>query len=86
MQEWEYCVIGPIKKEGQGHYPVLAHLTQKGRQAHKIRRTKETKEADVLAMTIAGLGDAGWEMVGCGNIGLDVHSLYFKRPKQESEP
>jgi len=83
MQRWEYCVVGYIKGRLEGDYPRLIMLTNRGQEQRRIEGTRELLERDVLAQTIARLGEDGWEMVGCGNVGEHTHVIYFKRPKAE---
>lgn len=87
MQQWEYCMVGPIRSNDNkfdGAYPQLTHLTDKGVDSVRIRppMTGERGLDYSLAKTIAELGAEGWEMVGCGNVAVDMHFLYFKRPRQ----
>jgi hypothetical protein len=90
MQKWEYCVVGPIIKnfggsDFAGYYPYLAVLTNQGPQTRAIFGESGMSENDHLANTIAQLGEAGWEMIGCGSTGgkyVTSHLLYFKRPKE----
>lgn len=81
MQKWEYCAVGPIRGGGEGEYPALVQFTEAGRRVTRIGKTRQTSEPDVLAQVISRLGNEGWEMVACGNVGERLHMLYFKRPK-----
>jgi hypothetical protein len=45
----------------------------------EVARTHNVEDA--IATTIAKLGDEGWKMVGCGNLDTTMHSIYFKRLK-----
>jgi hypothetical protein len=83
MQKWEYCAVGPVAFAPEGPAGYDAVLA-----AFSAARLKST-DTDEIARTIARLGEEGWEMVGCGDIGPRplstgiMHYLYFKRPKQE---
>jgi hypothetical protein len=88
MQKWEHCCVGPIKESSgwKGHYPRLFFFETDGLEVESIRASGGSTEEDVLAATIARLGEEGWEMVGCGALGgasqgNNMHYLYFKRPQ-----
>ena len=80
MQQWEYLSL--IWSEAvnadprQGVAKVHAYLMNDA----PVRDAEMMKVSDF----INALGFQGWEMVGCGNIGVDRHCLYFKRPAQLS--
>ncbi len=86
MSKWEYCVVGPIKNNLEGYYPKLVYLTAQGPSAVGIRPQQGASEPEVLAMTLAQLGEEGWEMVSCGAVPFgtenDCHVIYFKRMKE----
>ena len=79
MQKWEYCVVGPIKQNFMGYYPQITFFTSEGEQTKSISDEKGMSETEILARTLASLGNDGWEMVGCGSTGRETHLLYFKR-------
>jgi hypothetical protein len=87
MQKWEHCCVGPIKESSgwKGHYPKLSFFEPDGLEEESIKASGGSTEEDVLAATIARLGEEGWEMVGCGTLGsgqgINMHYLYFKRPQ-----
>lgn len=83
MQKWEYCTVGPIKGNLEGHYPRLVILSESGMVVTKILGIRGLSEDQILAQTIARLGGEGWELVSCGSTGWreeNRHMLYFKRP------
>ena len=85
MHKWEYCAVGPIKNVFYGHYPELVRFTKEGSKKTRIQGTRDIDEGDILAQTIAQLGEWGWEMISCGTVAKGVqeepmHILYFKRP------
>lgn len=87
MQKWEYCAVGPIKKLSYSHHPELVRFTVEGCKRSRLQAPRGVDEDDVLAQTIAQLGEWGWEMIGCAAVSGGVqeevmHILYFKRPKQ----
>jgi len=90
MQKWEYCAIAGVSKRGSGlypRYPALIQFTLQG----CVERPIKGDEINLLAQTIAHLGEQGWEMVGTGahSLGSSLgsgttetnHIIYFKRPK-----
>jgi hypothetical protein len=90
MQQWEYCVVGPVKSLGseglKGYYPTLAFLTREGPRNTSLSGGNEALK---IAQTIAQLGEEGWELTSCGSIlavgggGAPNHLPYFKRKKQQ---
>ena len=89
MQKWEYCTVGPIKKLSYGHHPELVQFTPEGLKRTRIQAPRGVDEDNMLAQTIAQLGEWGWEMIGCAEVSGGVHDelmhvLYFKRPKQQN--
>ncbi len=89
MQKWDYCMVGPIRSAENridGQYPHLTHFTERGVDSVRIRAPMDKSTDYSLAKTIAELGAEGWELVGCGNVAVDMHFLYFKRPRQEGQP
>lgn len=92
-QKWEYCAVGPVKVSQtlEGHYPWMINFKNEGLYANRIQKQGQLNERDILAQTIAKLGDEGWEMVGMGTVpgagsgehNEPAHLIYFKRPKSE---
>jgi hypothetical protein len=85
MQKWEYCVITGIVPWAGG-LDSEEHLQYFGRdcpEATDFKRASARHRPQLLADTIAQLGEDGWEMVGCAFAGHRGHHLYFKRPKSE---
>lgn len=95
MQQWQYCMLGPIKQGGVGapfggYYPALVYFKVDGPETRKIEAPAQMKESEVLSQVVAQLGLNGWEMVGAGavagrfgSVGATYdegfHFLYFKR-------
>jgi hypothetical protein len=82
MPTWEYCAIGRVSCDTDGHYGVELVLTlfgSKGRQTTKYHTKYGEHSYDQLNELIVWLGQAGWEMVGVGNTAEQSHSIYFKR-------
>jgi hypothetical protein len=88
MAKWEYCVIGPVtigvgvNAAIEGQNASVMRLTYEGVKRAKIEKQKKD-DRDMLAWNIDNLGDEGWELIGCGNVGVSAHFLYFKREKKE---
>jgi hypothetical protein len=84
MQKWEYCMLTGIVPLGGGidSEEHLQYFRSDPPEIVKIRRTAQLQRHQVLAQTIAQLGEEGWEMVGCVFAGHLGHHLYFKRPKE----
>ena len=89
MQKWEYCAITDVSSGVEGDAMVNAEVPSvNGEPAGAVtyftsgggRTTPIENGATRLAQVIAQLGSDGWEMVGCGNVSEDFHTLYFKRP------
>ena len=82
MQKWEYCIITGVVP-WSGGLDSEDHLQYFGPDSPEITRFRSTagKRPQILAQTIARLGEDGWEMVGCAFAGHRGHHLYFKRPK-----
>lgn len=79
MQKWEYCTVGPITE----HYgQPLADLASRNYLNAEGAQAKVKLITDNLFLVISKLGEEGWEMVGCGNVGDKQHLIYFKRPKE----
>jgi hypothetical protein len=85
MQRWEYCTIGPFKGPAEGDVPRLVQFTREGPKTIRLDKPLGIGEAGTISQAIARLGDEGWEMVGCGNVGQVLHILYFKRPKPANQ-
>ena len=85
MQKWEYCIITGVVP-WSGGLDSEDHLQIFGSDASEIThfRAPAGKRPQILAQTIAQLGEDGWEMVRCAFAGHRGHHLYFKRPKRES--
>lgn len=84
-QQWEYAMIGPFKHDGRmvGHFPKLFRYTSDGIEEQEIPHSGGSpQQYQVAARLIAQLGMDGWEMSGCGNVGQNLHVIYFKRPRQ----
>ena len=98
MQQWQYCVLGPIKQGTlgspfEGYYPSLIYFTVDGPETRKIEAPEGIKAQDILSRVVAQLGTNGWEMVAAGAIAgrfgsvgdkhdEGFHFLYFKRPME----
>ena len=86
MTRWEYCAVSGISTGGHilTHYPYLIRFPPDGPEATHLKGTRDRKERDVVAQTIAELGENGWELVSAVYAGGDfgTYSLWFKRPKQ----
>jgi hypothetical protein len=86
VQKWEYCIITGIVP-WSGGIDSEDHLQYFGEGSPEItyfRHTRDARRPQILAQTIAQLGEEGWEMVGCAFAGVRGHHLYFKRPKPAS--
>ena len=85
MKKWEYCTIAPIKVvDGAYKDTQLARFTLEGVLNVPVVEVARTHNVeDAIAITIAKLGEDGWEMVGCGNLEQTMHAIYFKRVKQD---
>jgi hypothetical protein len=83
MKNWEYCSIAPIKVvDGAYKDTRLVRFTLDGVLNVPVVEVARTHNVeDAIAITIAKLGEDGWEMVGCGNLDTTMHSIYFKRLK-----
>ena len=83
MKNWEYCSIAPIKVvEGAYKDTRLVRFNLEGVLSVPVVEVARTHNVeDAIAITIAKLGEDGWEMVGCGNLDTTMHSIYFKRLK-----
>ena len=83
MKNWEYCSIAPIKViDGVYKDTRLVRFTLDGVLKVPVVEVARTHNVeDAIAITIAKLGEDGWEMVGCGNLETDMHTIYFKRVK-----
>jgi hypothetical protein len=84
MQSWEYCAIVGVAVTSGGRLLAdqersIHFFTERGVRMVKVN----VDDQNALAQAIAGLGADGWELVGCGNTGLEDHVLYFKRPVSE---
>ncbi len=88
MQKWEYCAIASVLTDGwvtgdpsisQLNYFLMA---PDPRIPSVVSLGPAGKGSYDLSQMIAGLGDKGWEMVGCGNVDQRRHTIYFKRPTQ----
>ena len=81
MQNWEYCAVAGVSLSSGGRLladweRTIHYFDEKGVRTVNVN----VEDPDALALTIAGMGADGWEMVGCGNVGPDNHIIYFKRP------
>lgn len=82
MQKWEYCIVTGIVP-WSGGLDSEDHLQYFGTASPEITyfgHTTPQQRPQVLAQTIARLGEEGWEMVGCAFAGHRGHHIYFKRP------
>lgn len=94
MQRWEYCCLAgvqviPMKGWNTSH-PRLFRYTARGCELVDDfkHREKGLSEEDVVAMTIARLGEEGWQLTGGGGLmappGYGV--LWFMRPLPGEQP
>jgi hypothetical protein len=84
MQKWEYCIVTGVVP-WSGGVDSEDHLQRFGADSPEItyfRHTMGERRPQVVAQTIARLGEEGWEMVGCAFAGRRGHHIYFKRPKE----
>jgi len=83
MTKWEYCAISGIEYVVSGfrtNYPHLHQFTPSGITETQIKG--QGGETNVVAATIAQMGNDGWELVGVGRERADLGDvLYFKRSK-----
>lgn len=84
--QWEYCaVVGVFHSYMNRHlapkYPAIWRFTPNGVQVTEIK----SRDPEQVTLTIAQLGEEGWEMVGCGNLDVAEHAIYFKRPRLRQE-
>ncbi|MBK9927767.1 MAG: hypothetical protein IPP66_21045 [Anaerolineales bacterium] len=92
MPKWEYCAIGPIQQDEaakwKGFYPQLIYFLKDGLKEQRISKEGNISERDILAKTIAELGENGWELISTGDSVITsskgMHYLYFKRIKQST--
>jgi hypothetical protein len=85
MQKWEYCAIVGMAGSGRNlvpYYPALWYFDSSGFHATEIKGD----ELQIVAQTIAKLGEEGWEMVGAMPFTpkTSVYEnavLFFKRPQ-----
>jgi hypothetical protein len=82
MQKWEYCVITGLVPwaEGVDSEDHLQYFGPGPTEIYDFKNTIGRRRPEVIAETIAQLGEQGWEMVGCAFAGHRGHHLYFKRP------
>ena len=85
MQKWEYCVLQSVSSVEQ-HEDRRSSMYLQTEDGPKLvldgRGVPRGQWGLAIGKLLAGLGDEGWEMVGCGSTAPIYHSLYFKRPKQ----
>lgn len=86
VPKWEYCIVHGIdvySNELHTANPVLISLTSGGAvvETDFRKRPPGVSEVNLVAMKIAELGEAGWELVGVGNGVSSIDRFYFKRPK-----
>lgn len=86
MQKWEYCaVVGigrlNISRKPRPLFPAIWYFDVDGVQVVELKG----QESHEMARAIALLGEQGWEMTSCGNLGDATHAIYFKRPKLDDE-
>lgn len=83
IQKWEYCTIYPVWMDYQQGWLIPGDPDIHGYigefKSDSVWREKLEKDPRALAISIAKLGQEGWELVGCGNVDRE-HCLYFKRP------
>lgn len=85
MNKWDYCSIAPVKVVGGAYKDTqLVRYALEGVLNVPVVEVARTHNVeDAIAITIAKLGDDGWEMVGCGNLETNMHAIYFKRLKED---
>jgi hypothetical protein len=82
MQKWEYCAITGIRYSETNirpFYPSILNFSENGIQVTSL---VGNDEENMVAKSIAGLGEKGWEMIGAGNTSDLTHCIYFKRMKE----
>jgi len=89
MSQWEYCAVVGIFNSFQNRhlspkFPAVWYFAPGGIQIDEIK----SKDVQAVTQTIARLGEEGWEMVGCGNLEVAEHAIYFKRrrPQDSTDP
>ena len=77
MQLWEYMQLIWSEEMNVDPRSGVGRLLQYQMNGLPVRDTGDMKPAEF----INALGAQGWELVGCGNLSVDKHCLYFKRPR-----
>ena len=77
MQLWEYLQLTWSEQMNVDPRSGVGKQLTYQMNGAQVRDAGDMKVADF----VNALGAQGWEMIGCGNLAVDKHCLYFKRPR-----
>jgi hypothetical protein len=64
MQKWEFCRAHYLTKLNGGVEAYIVRFTTEGREAEAIEEDEEMCVSEKLELTLARMGQEGWEIVG----------------------